>query len=213
MAGFRLILTSCALVALQAGQPSTPRRIVPVDEAPQNASFREFRDLLLQATRERNLKRVMAMTSADVRVTKGSGLAGLRREWNMDRSVEPFLRELETILTLGGRFSQSSCTFVAPFVWTEFPESLYDVDYVVAMQDRAPIVAKPGAGDAIAFAMTGDLLRYDLGERNWVHVTTVDGKQGYIARSLVRKPNSYRAYFTKIMDEEWKLVGFLQGVG
>jgi hypothetical protein len=207
---------SHALLALFSvwliGQAQGVPRLVPIDEASANTSFREFREQLLQAVRERNLKRVLAMTAADVHVSHGrTGLAALRREWQLDRSPEAMLYELETIIGLGGRFSQSSCTFVAPYVWTEFPESLHDVDYVVVLRANTRILTQPGSGDAVGSVTTGDLLKYDLGQGTWFHVTTADGKVGYVNEANVRKPNSYRVYFTRIM-EEWRIVGFLRGV-
>jgi hypothetical protein len=205
-----LRVTFAALALFLLGQSVLPTRITPVDQGAENTTFREFRYQLRQAITDGDLKRVLAMTSADVKVTNGrTGIAALRREWQMDRSSQGFLRELDGILKMGGRFSQSSCTFVAPYVWTEFPESLHDVDYVVAIQERAPILERPGTGRTVAYASTGELLKFDLGERNWLHVTTANGTGGYINQSTVRKSNAYRLYITKIM-EEWKIVGFLR---
>jgi hypothetical protein len=213
-----LTLALCMWTLLQQptapAQPAAPTRIGPVDEGTNDPSFQAFRQQLLEGVQKRDLTRVLAFISADVQVTldaRQHGLAALKSAWQLDRSPQRFLRELETVVKLGGRFSQSSCTFVAPYVWTEFPESLYDIDYVVVMRDQAPILARPGVGTPVATASVGDLLVYDLGEPGWMHVTTAEGKSGFIKRSAVRMPNAFRAYFTKIM-EDWKLVGFFEGI-
>jgi hypothetical protein len=202
----------CWLAFVPLGQRAQPIHITPADDGVRNTSFREFRDQLIQAAHSGNIKRVLSVTSADVNVTHGrTGLVALRREWQLDRSPTRFLKELETVLKLGGRFHDSSCTFVAPYVWTEFPEKLYDVDYVVAIQDPTPIRSGPGTGEVIASAAPGDLLRSGIGERPWLRVTTSNGVAGYVSEATVRRSNSYRAYFMRIM-EEWKMVGFMQGV-
>lgn len=197
----------------QQPQPAPLSRIAAVDQGEADASFREFRELLLQAIAKRDLTQVLGMTSADVQVTLAGrkGIPALRRMWRLDQSPDRFLRELEAVLKLGGRFSSSSCTFVAPYVWTEFPESLHTVDYLVVVNPTAAIFDRPGAGSRIAEALRGDLLRSDLGVPGWMNVTTADGKEGYVKLSDVRMPHGFRAYFTKIM-EEWRMVGFFEGV-
>src|SRR4051812_31971635 len=119
MSVFALSLLLGAL--LQSG-PYTPAVMPPADDAPKNPEFLLFRRRLLDSVESSDLKAIWAMTSSDVQASlSGSkGIPALRREWGVDRSPKAFLRELRTVLKLGGRLGACEFVFVAPYVFTDF---------------------------------------------------------------------------------------------
>ena len=53
---------------------------------------------------------------------EGNGIVGIRREWEIEKSPQAFLRELAVVLRLGGRMTADGTKFTAPYVFTDFPE-------------------------------------------------------------------------------------------
>jgi hypothetical protein len=200
--------------ATQAPAEQAPARIVPLDEASKDESFVVFRNELIDAIDQRNLKGVLGAVSADVRVTLTGrkGIPALRQLWHLDSSPTSFLRELRAVLILGGRFEQP-CSFTAPYVWTEFPASLFPLDYLVVVRDKTVMYAAADAkSKQVAVLSEGEIVQIDGGTTEWAGIERSAGLRGYVSLSAVRRPASFRAFFTKIMSE-WKLVGFFDGYG
>lgn len=209
------IVVSMALVACPAyaaaDHPIQVTHIEPVDDASKTESFLAFRSELLRNI-AKDIRAVLAAVSADVQVTLEGrkGIPALRAAWHLDENSKPFLDELRTVLLLGGRYED--CAFVAPFVWTEFPSSLFPTDYVVVTSNVAALRSDSSAGATeVRTARKGDLLKLTSGRSGWFGIALDDGRRVFVQANAVRRPNSFRAYFSRIMSK-WRLVGFFQGV-
>src|SRR4051812_31298381 len=91
--------------ALLQSAPYTPTVMPPADDAAKDPGFSEYRQRLVDAIQRADMKAIWAATSSDVQATLGGkkGIPALRKEWGIERSPKAFLRELRTVLKLGGR--------------------------------------------------------------------------------------------------------------
>ena len=125
-----------------------PAKLLPVDEGNVDPEFVEFRQRLLKASESGNIAAVLAATSTDVQVhleKPERGIDELRKEWTIDKSPQPFLDELAEVLRLGGSMTEGNTAFVAPYVWTGFPNVPpgFLPDYAVVVRPNAPLRRKP----------------------------------------------------------------------
>ena len=105
-------------------------------------------------------------------------------------------------------------TFVAPYVFSRWPQSADSFEHVAVVGDRVNIRAAPRADAESAGVSSFEILplarRSEPTPEEWTAVTLAGQKIGYIASRFVRSPIGYRAFFSR-QDGRWQTLMFLAG--
>lgn len=207
-------LAALVIWAVSASLPTQAATILkPVDQAAQQASFLEFRNQLLQTLERKDLKGLLAVVNKDIKASFGTenGIEGFKELWKLDQpATSSIWRELSTVLKMGGAFSNKT-TFVAPYVFSQWPDSIDAFEYAAVLGANVRIRAKPSLNASILKTVSYEILPVEFSEnQQWVTVKLNGGKKGYIASQYIRSSVDYRAFFEKIKGR-WQMTVFIAG--
>ncbi len=182
-----------------------------VDEAPNDPDFLAFRTSLLDAVASRDSAYILSIVSGGIRNSfRGDGgIDEFERDWQLDADDSRFWTEFGTVLRLGGAF-QGENSFVAPYTTATWPNTLDGFEHAAVIAKNVNVRSEPSLTAPVISRMsyqTVGLTRVrPLGE--WLPVRLANGGTGYINKSYVRSPNSYRAFFER-RDGLWVLTIFI----
>jgi hypothetical protein len=122
---------------------SGARKLLPVDQA--DASFRAFRAQLLASLARHDTTFLYSILAPELKNSFGGddSLAGFKRIWKMASGNTHVWTALTRVLQMGGK--QSGKTFVVPYVYAFWPESVDAFSYVAVTDSAAPVRASPDA--------------------------------------------------------------------
>lgn len=204
----------CLLAALSIALPTqAATTLKPVDTAAQDPSFVSFRAQLLKTLERKDTPGLLAIVNKDIKVSFGIeyGIAGFKQLWKLDKPASSQIwKELSTVLRMGGSFSNKT-TFVAPYVFSQWPATLDPFDNAAVIAKNVNIRAKPSLNAAVLKTVSYEILPIEFSENlQWVTVKLGNGKKGYIASQYVRSSVDYRAFFEKI-NGRWQMTVFVAG--
>ena len=205
-------------MSLLAAMPAPPRQtpqLLPVDEAAKRPDFFSFRAQLQVAVAERDVAGLMAVVAKEIKNSFGGndGAEAFRDHWKPAERDSTIWSELGAVLALGGSF-QDDQTFVAPYVFSRWPERYDSFEHVAltaanvrirdAARDDAPVLT------SMSFAILKlAQLKEPVGDA-WTPVQLTNGRTGFVSARLVRSPITYRAFFTR-RDGRWQMAMFVAG--
>jgi hypothetical protein len=204
----RVVLIAVLLAAAVAGQDRLP----PVDESTSDPSFLAFKVRLLAALERKDVAALMRALDPKIRVSfgAGDGIATFRKHWHLDRPAQSKVwTELATVLRLGA--TRDETEFIAPYVFTRFPQTLDAYNHAAVIRPAA-ILRKSPSLTAPKIATLDHSIVVLLGQpgNGWRQVRTPDGVTGWLQERDLRSPLDYRAFFEK-RNEEWRLTAFTRG--
>ena len=205
-----LVVVASALAQVQAH-----RRLLPVDQAATQPDFFTFRAQLLTAVARHDAAALMAVVHPNIKCDfgGGEGKAFFEEYWKPRAPGSEVWAELAAVLALGGTFSTSD-TFVAPYVFSRWPQGLDAFEHVAVIGDRVRIRTAPRPDAEAAAVSSFEILPLarQSGEapEEWTAVTLAGKKIGYVASRFVRSPIGYRAYFSR-EDGRWQMLMFIAG--
>jgi hypothetical protein len=206
-----LILTLLAALLLPAGA-AAQQRVMPRDDATQVPSFFRFRAQLAEALRRKDKVFVREMLHPDIKLSFGGehGLDDFEAMWKLDDPESRFWETLLRTLSLGGRGDEKR--FIAPYVYSEWPEDVDPFDFVAVIEDQAALHAVADAGSAVLARLSYEIVRplEQEGVGEWTRVRTGGGAEGYVRAGVLRSPVDYRAFF-ELEDGRWRMTIFLAG--
>lgn len=212
-------LVVAALAALLASvalaQPRAPRRLLPIDEAASRPDFFTFRAQLLTAVARHDAAALMAVVHPNIKCDfgGGEGKAYFEEHWKPSMADSQVWAELGAVLALGGTFTTGE-TFVAPYVFSRWPEGVDAFEHVAVVGDRVRIRAAPRTDAESAHVSSFEILQVSRQSAGipdeWTAVMLSAGRTGYIATRLVRSPIGYRASFSRL-DGRWQMLLFIAG--
>ena len=211
------MLISLVLAVAVAG----PDKLLPIDEAPQDKQFLEFRTNMIAAIKKKNYSYVNGRIDANVHWSFGGGEGrdSLLQLWKEESSIETFYDELLQVLILGGQFGENeeegTKSFAAPYSFSAWPEEFDAFEYVVAVRKSVPVYAKPDAKSAQIETLNYDIVKVSFASDyvdGWhkIELPSESGKTGWVERGPVRSPISYRAIFDK-KKGSWYMTVFIAG--
>lgn len=208
-----VLATLLQSTVVTAAQPPIPKHLPFADEARLDPGFETFRSRLLLLIQKGNFHEIRRNISPYVTVDDAVfGLKELERAWHTQRSPAAFLRALELVLRLGGRFQDSRSVFVAPYVWTDFPDAEVSPSYVVVVRRPTLLLDAPRVGAKTLAVLSDEVAEYEYTKsRGWLKLDLVDGRSGFVQATNIRQPNDYRAVFKRV-DGRWVLTEFAAGV-
>jgi len=184
-----------------------------VDEAKQDPKFAAFRGNLLSLAERGKYMEVRRAIASNVQVDDSSfGLQELEQQWHVHRSPAAFLKALAAVLQLGGRFHDRRSSFIAPYVWTDFPSAEDSPSYVVVIRPSTPLFDAPSKSAKVVAKLSDEVGEDEVtADEAWLKIRLVDGRSGFVEKRNVRKPNDYRAHF-RLIEGRWLLTEFQGGV-
>lgn len=204
-----------SLPAVDVGAP----KLLPVDQA--DASFRAFRDSTLIALARKDTTFLYGILSPDIRTSFGAdgGIADFRRMWAMDDPDTRVWSDLARVLRMGGAFAPDS-TFMAPYVYAVWPDSLDAFEFVAVTSPRAIVRSAPdnhaGTIGIASYSILGLAEWRGMPETaaepdtSWAGVVLPDGRTGWLKAEDVHSPVGWRAIFTR-SDGRWRMDAFVAG--
>lgn len=224
------LVAATLLMAMAPAAAAQPYQALPIDEAHEVPSFAAWRDSLAEAVDSRDTEAVVAMAAPDILLSFG-GHAGREtlRHWLIGAPDEPwrgepYWRELESVLALGGGWmdlGDGTRHFCAPYTFVSYPEDLDPYSTVLFIREDAQLYEGPATeelpvatvGFAIAEVIAWVAAAEEPGTPYWVEVRTLDEHhhQGYAVSTDFRSPVDYRACFTEADDGSWTWDLFVAG--
>lgn len=218
----RAMLSGLLLAALlsQAVAQETAK-LYPVDESAKDASFKAFRDKLLDAAKMRDRQFILSILDPKIQVSFGGdgGVKDFQQHWKLDQPDSKLWDELITILSLGGTFSKAPPReFCAPYVYTRFPDQYDPFEYSAITGSNVVVRARPNPASAAVTSLSYDIVKLDVdpakGEQNgtpgWIKIITPKGQRGYVSSKYIRSPVDYRACFRKVRGK-WLMTFLVAG--
>lgn len=213
------------IAATSGAKANKSPKLLPADEASKNADFLKFRNQMQAAVKTKNVEFIKAHVDKNIKNGFGGedGIANFIKQWNPSKNPEKstLWYELGEVLRLGGSFTNKEKTsFMAPYVYSSFPEGYDSFTYGVITGKNVNLRAKPSANSKIIAKMNYDIVEIldtkRLVDRNvansWRHIKMANGLKGYVAEKYFRSPIDYRGEFMKSgQDGVWRLTFFVAG--
>ncbi len=208
-------LAGCFVFSVLLGTTSwaqrPERQLMPVDDAAKQPEFFTFRARLQSAVARHDIDAIVGMSSPGIRQSFGGdgGTASWRRA--LSEANGRIFGDLAEVLALGGTFTSAE-QFVAPYVYSMWPEDIDAFSYVAIVGDRVAVRAEPSARSALVTTLSYALVPVGpAGEKDGMsHVELVDGRRGFVATRFMRSSVGYRALFTRA-NGQWLLAAFVAG--
>lgn len=223
------VLLPAALLAspghAQTERPTPPRTkdisFVPLDEGAGDSSWTRFRDRLLEAVQQRDLKFVLEVVDRNVRngIERPNGIDEFKRQWDPDAEDSPLWRELTRALHLGAayyRHERMPRSLCAPYVLPQWPKTVDPHGSGAITARETALRAGPSGGAEILASLSYSIVRVTDWEvadsdaavrQKWVKISARD-RDGYIPEEHIRSPLEHLACFRK-SDTGWRLTSFL----
>lgn len=212
--------TLLLLGALSAAQAQVGK-LLPSDEAVQDAELFAFRARLQAAVARHDTAAVLEVVDPDIKNTFGGddGVAAFRRLWKLGSGDDSRLwDELGLVLALGGSFQAppqgKRDTFVAPYIFSRWPEEIDAFQHVAVLGTDVRVRAEPDLSSRVLATLSFDIVPLAdgavPGRGEWTAVKLRDGRTGHIASRYIRSPIAHRAFLTR-KGGQWRLSLFVAG--
>jgi hypothetical protein len=206
-------LSLCAAAASAA-------QLTPVDEGPKDASFVTFRNELKRIIARKDAKALMRIVVPGIKNSFGGddGAANFKKMWKPTDANSPVWPVLALVVGMGGRFENKK-TFVAPYVYSDFPEDLDGFETIVVTAKNAMMREQPKADatvirtlsyDILTIAKPSGKLQHEAGPDDWLEVSDSGGKRGFVLQRDLRSPIDFRAIFEK-RKSSWRMTVLVVG--
>jgi len=224
-----LLLAATLAWATAAG--AQEQKLLPADEAAQDASWVAFRNRLLNALQKHDRKFLLSVTDRNVRNTTAGerGIAEFQKQWDLASDASPIWRELSSALFLGAAYMrrdkeakgrQAPQELCAPYVLAKWPQEIEPFGHGAVVARDTAARREPSSASATVQALSYDIvavLDWDIEDREsgspqrWVKVRVPAG-EGYVPEEHVRSPIELAACFVKGQNG-WRMVAFAPAGG
>jgi hypothetical protein len=212
--GFIIAVLTASIAG--AGTGAAPvRRLPPADEAATCPGFVEFRASLRQIIERKDSAGLLDVVDPNVRISFGddNGRDAFRTRWLTEAAPGPDVwTALSRVLDLGGR-CKAADSFVAPYVFTDWPGDLDAFEYAAITGSRVRLRQAPRETAPVVALLTYALVRAGGAgdpQSGWAPVEAPDGRKGFVARRFLRSSVDVRAFFSR-RDGVWRLVTLVTG--
>ncbi len=218
------ILSFAILLASINVSAQKERQVFPFDEGKTDASFKSFREKLIEAVRKRDVKYVVGILDPAILNSFGGdgGIKEFKEMWKIDSPTSELWDELLIVLTNGGSFfkEDENNLFCAPYSFKQFPEDLDAFEYQLIFDNNVNLRVRPDLKAETVGQLSYNVVKVDYensvadknkeGEYFWLNVETLGGKKGFVSAKFVRSSVDYRACFEK-KNGKWKMTTFVAG--
>lgn len=189
-------------------------KLLPIDQA--DSSFRAFREEALRALARSDTAFLYGILSPAIKNSFGGddSIAGFKRIWNMDEPNSAVWDMLTRVLRMGGKLTDS--TFIAPYVFAFWPDSIDAFEHIAVIREQAPLYATPNVNEQVIGTASYAILKAEAwegtGEKAATHVRVrlPNGAQAWLNTADVYSPIGRRAFFER-QDGHWRMLLFVAG--
>jgi hypothetical protein len=215
------LLAALLLVGAASAGLAQVGKLLPSDEAVRNPELFAFRARLQAAVARHDTTALLEVVDPNIKIGFGGndGIEAFKNEWKLQEGGNsPLWDELGLVLALGGSFRDAN-NFVAPYVFSRWPENLDSFEHVAVLGSNVRVRAEPRPDGRVLAALSFDIVPLSSTGRSrltpeqmreWTAVKLRDGRTGYIASRYVRSSVGYRAFLTR-QDGRWRLTLFVAG--
>jgi hypothetical protein len=188
--------------------------LLPVDEAAKRPDFFSFRAQVQQAIARRDAAALLAAIDPNIKNSFGGndGIDEFKSMWKIGQADSEIWEELGTVLSMGGSFFDDH-TFVAPYVFSKWPESLDAFEHVAVVGTNVRVRSEPRTDaatlEAVSFVILPVANDARVTDDAWRPVK-LESKVGFVSSRFVRSPIDYRAIFSE-QSGAWRMVTFVAG--
>lgn len=183
------------------------RRLAPVDESKQDASFAQFLTILLAVANSRDGAGLQRLCAPDV-------ITGIDSPPGPGELVKKMQAggwaQLQTILGLGAaRYDEG---FAMPYVFAKFPEDMEAFEHVVTVRAGAVLRSSGRADAPVVCPLDYDILKVEDARpvKGWIQAARLDGPKGWVANGDIRSVGAERIIFGK-QKGAWKITAWAAG--
>ena len=193
---------------------AAPVQLLPVDEAAKRPDFFSFRAQVQQAIARRDAAALLAAIDPNIKNSFGGndGIDEFKSMWKIGQADSEIWEELGTVLSMGGSFFDDH-TFVAPYVFSKWPESLDAFEHVAVVGTNVRVRSEPRTDaatlEAVSFVILPVANDARVTDDAWRPVK-LESKVGFVSSRFVRSPIDYRAIFSE-QSGAWRMVTFVAG--
>ena len=213
---FTVLIRNVAIAVLLATAvvSTASVQLLPVDEAAKRPEFFSFRAQLQRAIAIRDTAALLAAVDPDIKNSFGGndGIDEFRTMWRIGQADSEIWEELGTVLSMGGSFFDDR-TFVAPYVFSKWPETMDSFEHVAVVGANVRIRSepKPDAApiDAVSFVILPVASDARVTDDSW-RAVKLESKVGFVSSRFARSPIDYRAIFSE-QSGAWRMVTFVAG--
>jgi hypothetical protein len=193
--------------------------LLPRDEA--DTSFQRFRTRALQALSARDTSFLYGILAPDIKNSFGGddSIAGFKRIWRMAEGSTAVWDALARVLQMGGR-QQGDTTFIAPYVYAFWPDSVDPFEHVAVVTPNATVHEAPAPTARAIGTLSHSVLKLEewqnlaesgvATDSTWARVRLPGGRTGWVRGKHVYSPVGWRAFFVK-RDGRWIMQLFVAG--
>ncbi len=197
------------------------RFVRPFDEGEKDKSFSTFRAQLILTVKRRDKKSLLNIIDPNIKASFGGdkGIKDFQKIWKINGSKSKLWDELQKVLNNGGAFIDNN-TFAAPYSFTNFPEDLDAFEYQLIFGNNVNLRAAPDSKSKLIGQLSYNIVKVDFessvsigkteSNYEWLKITTLGGKKGFVNAGFVRSPIDYRAIFEK-QKGKWRMTAFVSG--
>jgi hypothetical protein len=182
------------------------REISPPGVAPRDAALTTLLSRIRRMVADRDHRSLEALMSPDFRVEfdVGQGPRVFHNLWLKESHQSPLWKILERLLSLDGTF-YSPTLYVLPYIYARFPIDLNPLEYVVAVNERVPLLARPETGAEPIGSLNHSIVPLVkplkppviIPAEGFVEVNHPALGRCFVASSDVYSPAGHRAFFEK----------------
>lgn len=216
-------------VAYPSGIPLKDRQAWPVDQAPANPDFLDFRKKLQMAIAQKDTQYLLEHVDDEIKpsIADGEGKDFFIEMWGLGENAQQseIWNELDEILKLGGIFHEKELTsFSAPYVFQLDEMDMVTEELVIGSGVR--LRKQPGSAGEVVSQLSYEVVKlapinWDkpepviseeiAGETHlWQKVITRANDTGFVYSKYLRSPIDMRVRFVQ-KPEGWRMVSMLAG--
>lgn len=205
-----------------------PKTFKPIDESKKDAALKKTLNDLLEVVKNKDLEGLKPFLDVNILVSLGGekGWNDFLELWKLKENPEKSMvwQELKNAITLGGTFDKrNNNSYTTPYLYATFDYDAYE--YAVITGDKVNIRDKPSTKSKVVAQLNYDVVKVfqndatyssfqeKIGDEThyWLRIQMADGKIGYVWGKFCRTGIDYRATFSKVRDEGWKMTSFVAG--
>ena len=217
------VLALAALLAVlvhPCPAPAQERRLEPIDEAAQDASWARFKKRLIAAIDKRDRKFILGILDKNVRtgLEGGRGVAEFRKLWELDSDASPLWQELRAVVALPAAYhrpDKGRTELCVPYVAVHWPQDMDAFKGGALIAGDVLVKSTPSAGADTVATLSYNMVEVadwevddrDAGSKQkWVRIWLKSGI-GFVPEEQIRSPIEHTACFVK-GETSWRMVGF-----
>lgn len=198
-------------------------QLPPHQEQTYDADFETAYKDFTDAVNKKDLAALDAFLDDEILTSYGvdSGKANFYEFWhlNTDPDQSALWTELSKIISIGGTYSKEDRTFIAPYVYSDFPDKINPIESFAVISPQVNVYEEKDLASNVIAYLSYNIIKLDESEfseywnksdQDLIYIETPSGKKGYVQKQFLRSPMDYRLSIVN-KNDAWKLTYLIAG--